>query len=71
MTWSLQSVVCEHMVLTALSADRAVPTMIIHEFVDSTSYVSSSPHDVRLTHDFMDDAARTVLLTQQEKAAVC
>ncbi len=22
----------------ALSADRAVPTMIIHEFVDSTSY---------------------------------
>ncbi len=24
--------------LTALNADRAVPTMIIHEFVDSTSY---------------------------------
>ncbi len=23
----------------ALSADRAVPTMIIHEFVDSTSYL--------------------------------
>ncbi len=35
----MQSVVCERMAPTALSADRAVPTMIIHEFVDSTSYL--------------------------------
>ncbi len=42
MTRSLQSIVCECTVLTTLSADRAVPTMIIHEFVDSISYLSTT-----------------------------